>query len=82
MAKRNKSSVLIASNLGRRALVFDEDEVVRLLRAAVEREGGQSAFAKRHGMDRSRVNRTLNGKLPVSGSIAKALRLRKVYVAE
>jgi hypothetical protein len=34
MAKRNKSSVLIASNLGRRALVFDEDEVVRLLRAA------------------------------------------------
>jgi hypothetical protein len=28
MAKRDKSSVLIASNLGRRALVFDEDEVV------------------------------------------------------
>jgi hypothetical protein len=40
MAKRDKSSVLIASNLGRRALVFDEDDVVRTLRAAVEREGG------------------------------------------
>jgi hypothetical protein len=53
MAKRSKPSVLIASNLGRHALVFDEDDVVRLLRAAVEREGGQSAFAKRHGVDRA-----------------------------
>ena len=32
MAKRNKSSVLIASNLGHHALVFDEDDVVRMLR--------------------------------------------------
>ena len=50
MAKRNKSSVLIASNLGHHAFVFDEDDVVRLLRAAVEREGSQVAFAKRHGV--------------------------------
>ena len=52
MAKRSKSSVLIASNLGRHALVFDEDDIVHLLRAAVEREGSQSAFARRHGVDR------------------------------
>src|SRR5260370_1333597 len=33
MAKRKKSSaVLIAGNLGHHALVFDEDDVVRLLR--------------------------------------------------
>ena len=82
MAKRDKSSVLIASNLGRRALVFDEDDVVRMLRAAVEREGGQSAFAKHHGLDRVLINMILNSKRPVSGSVAKALGLRKVYVAE
>ena len=80
MAKRSKSSVLIASNLGRHALVFDEDDIVHLLRAV--REGSQSAFAKRHGVDRVLVNTILNGKRPVSGGIAKALGLRKVYVAE
>ncbi len=77
MAKRDKSSVLFAGNLGRRALVFDEDDVVRMLRAAVEREGGQSAFAKHHGLDRVLINMILNGKRPVS-----TLGLRKVYVAE
>jgi hypothetical protein len=35
------------------ALVFDEHDIVRLLRAAIEREGGQSAFAKHHGVDRA-----------------------------
>ena len=82
MAKRDKSTVLVASNLGRHALVFDEADVVRLLRAAVEREGGQSAFAKHHGLDRVLINMILKGKRPVSGSVAKALGLRKVYVAE
>jgi hypothetical protein len=82
MPKRDKSSVLIASDLGHHALVFNEDDVVRLLRAAVEREGGQSAFARSHGVDRVLVNGILKGKRPVSGSIAKALGLRKVYAAE
>jgi hypothetical protein len=53
-----------------------------VLRAAVEHEGSQVAFAKRHGLDRVLVNMILNGKKAVSGSIAKALGLRKVYVAE
>jgi hypothetical protein len=82
MAKRNKSSVLIASNLGHHALVFEEDDVVRLLGAAVEREGGQSAFAKHHNLDRAFINMILNGKRAASGSVTKALGLRKVYVAE
>jgi glucokinase len=81
MTKRDKLSVLIA-NLGHHALVFNEDDVVRLLRAAVEREGSQVAFAKRHGVDRVLVNMILNGKRHVSRHIAKALGLRKVYVAE
>jgi hypothetical protein len=82
MAKRDKSSVLIASNLGHHTLVFEEDDVVHLLSAAVEREGGQSAFAKHHGLDRVLLNMILNGKRPVSGSVANALGLRKVYVAK
>jgi hypothetical protein len=36
--------------------MFDEDEVIELLRAAVEHEGGQRAFANRHGLDRTYVN--------------------------
>jgi hypothetical protein len=68
--------------LGRRAVVFEEHEVVRLVRLAVEREGGQSAFAKRHGVDRVFINMILNGKRRVSDSVAKALGLRKLFVAE
>jgi hypothetical protein len=45
-------------------------------------EGGQTAFAKCHGVDRVPVNMILNGKRPVSDAIAKALGLRKVYVVE
>ena len=82
MAKRNKSSASLIPDLGRHALVFDKDDIVRLLRAAVEREGSQTAFAKRHGVDRVLVNMILNGKRSVTGSIAKALGLRKAYVAE
>jgi hypothetical protein len=66
----NSSAPVIPSGLGFHALVFDEDDVVRLLRAAVEREGGQSAFAKRHGVDRVLVNMILNGKRTVRGAIA------------
>jgi hypothetical protein len=62
---------------------LDESDVVRLLKAAVEREG-QSGFAIRHGVDRSLVHRILKDERPVSDSIEKALGLRmvKVYVAE
>ena len=83
MAKRNKSSAdLVAPDLGFHALVFDEHDVARLLRATVEREGGQSAFAKHHGVNRAYLNMVLNGKRPVSDSIAGALGLHKVYVAQ
>jgi predicted transcriptional regulator len=60
---------------------FDRNDIVRLLRAVVEREGGQTAFAKRHRIDRSTINRVLKGKLPVGDAIAKVLKLRRVYVA-
>jgi DNA-binding phage protein len=70
------------TNLGRRLLTFNYDEVVQLLRAAVEREGSQVAYARRHGLERSQVNQTLTGKRPVSASVVKALGLRKIYAPE
>jgi hypothetical protein len=73
-----KSAAALFSGLGRKALVFDDDAVVRLLRAAIEREGSQTAFAKGCGVNRS----VLNGKRHASGRLLKALGLRKVYVVE
>jgi hypothetical protein len=68
------------NQIGRLAVVFDEDDLIRLLRAAVEREGGQTAFAKRY--DRTRVNRILSRQLRASEAIAKALGLRRAYIAD
>jgi DNA-binding phage protein len=67
---------------GHLAVVFEEDDLVGLLRAAVEREGGQTAFAKRYKVDRSRVNRILSRQLRSSEAITKALGLRRVYIAD
>jgi len=75
---RNRAS----SNIGTYALTFNHDEVVRLLKAAVEREGSQVAFARRHGLERTQLNQILTGKRPVSASVVKALGLRKVYTAK
>ena len=73
---------LLACRTGRLAEIFEEDDLVRLLRAAVEREGGQAAFAKRYKVDRSRVNRILSRQLRTSEAVAKALGLRRVYIAD
>ena len=63
-------------------LVLNDDDVVELLKAAVEREGGQSAFAKRYDVNRTELNSILNGRRRISASVAKALGLRRVYVVE
>jgi hypothetical protein len=68
-----------ASNMGTYALIFNQGEVVRLLKAAVEREGSQLAYAKHHGVDRAHLNQILNGKKHIGPSFLKALGLRNVY---
>ena len=70
---KRKPEVAFAGEIGRQAAIFDEDDVVRLLRAAVEREGSQTAFAKRHGIERTRINAILSGKRPITESVAKLL---------
>jgi len=61
---------------------FDHDEVVELLKAAVEREGSQRAYATRHGLDRANMNQILNGKRRVGPTFLKALGLRIVYAKD
>jgi hypothetical protein len=62
--------------------VLDDDDVVHFLRAAVKREGSQSAVAKRYGVDRGTMNSILNGKRRVTATVLKAFGLRKVYVID
>jgi len=76
-----RQSKSIASNFGFHARVFDNDDVIRLLAAAVESEGSQTAFAKHHGINRTYLNMIFHRKKPVSDSIAGAVGLRKVYIA-
>jgi len=68
--------------LGSQVLAFDDHEVVQLLRAAIDREGNQTAFAQRHGLERTGLNMILRGKRPVSDAVIKTLGLRKLYVPE
>jgi DNA-binding phage protein len=81
---RRKDSAELAreTNLGSHLLVFNDDEVIQLLRAAVEREGNQGAFARRFGIERTGLNMMVNGKRPVTTAVVKALGLRKVYTPE
>jgi hypothetical protein len=81
-ADSKRNAIAPSSDLGRNAFVFDEGEVVHLLRAAVDREGSQIAFADHYGVDRANVSSVLNGRRRINDSLVKALGLRKVYVVE
>ena len=80
--KAEIAALLESSNIGFHTLILDDLGVVQLLKAAIEREGSISAFAKRHGLERSYLSSVLNGRRPVSSPLAKALGLRKVYALQ
>jgi hypothetical protein len=65
--------------LGIRSLIFDDHEVIQLLRTAIERVGSQDAFARRHGIDRNSSQSDFERKKSVNTAVMRALRLRKVY---
>ena len=69
-----------SKKLGRRERVFDDDEALILLKAAIEREGSASAFADHFGIHRSYVSHVLRGRYPIAAALIKALGLRRVYV--
>ena len=77
-----RSAIARSSGLGRTALVFDDDDVVGLLRTAIEREGSQIAFAKHYGINRTHLSMVLSGKRPVGDAVAEALGLHKAYVVK
>ncbi|MFZ2082621.1 MAG: hypothetical protein WAV38_39385 [Xanthobacteraceae bacterium] len=68
--------------LGSQVHAFNDEEVVQLLRAAIECEGNQTAYARRHGLERTGLNMILRGKRPVTDAVIKSLGLRKLYVPE
>jgi hypothetical protein len=63
-------------------LVLELRDVVHLLRAEVDRAGGQTAWAKRAQVHRTIVNRVLKGRKLPNKKIIRALRLRAVFVPE
>jgi hypothetical protein len=80
MAPEIDDKIPLSSGLGSVEFVFRGDDVVQLLRTAIEHEGSQIAFAKHHGINRTYLNMILSGKRPVGDTVAEALGLHKVYV--
>ena len=73
------AGLLEGGKTGNHGLILDDKDVLLLLKAAIKQEGNISAFARRHGLERSQLNNMLLGKRAVSGPLVKALGLRKVY---
>ena len=71
---KGKIGALLANgDVGSHALILDDRDVVLLLRAAIELEGNQVTFAKRHGLERTHMNAILNGRRLASGSNRRTL---------
>ena len=59
---------------------LDDKDVIQMLRAEVERAGGQSAYARQVGLNRNNINQILVGKMPVTKGVTRALKLRRVFI--
>jgi hypothetical protein len=70
------------TGFGRRGVIFEEEDVVRLLRVEIKKDGSQAAWARRRSIERANVNAMLSGRIPVSKTVADALGLRRVYTAK
>jgi hypothetical protein len=85
--KRYKCSMKLkcrgaVAEFGRRGVIFEEEDVVRLLRVEVEKDGSQAAFARRGNVERLYVNAILCGKRPVTKTVANAIGLRRTYTTK
>jgi hypothetical protein len=76
MKSKGTASVV---KFGRPGIIFDEEDVIRLLRLEIEKDGSQAAWARRCKIERPSVNAMLAGRIPVSRTVADALGLRRVY---
>jgi DNA-binding phage protein len=73
---------LATTRLSNQYSYADNKDLVRLLRSEVEKAGGQSAWARREGIDRTLLNRVLNDQKPPSKEIIRALKLCNVYALD
>jgi hypothetical protein len=55
--KQEVAEFLASNNVGSRAFVLGDKDVVHLLRAIIKREGSISAFSRRHGLELSQLNK-------------------------
>jgi hypothetical protein len=62
--------------------ILEIADLIRLLRSEITQAGGQKAWAKKKGLDRSHVNTILNGRRPLTKKIIQALSLRVVFVQQ
>ena len=70
------------TEFGRPGVVLDEEDVIRLLRVEIEKDGSQAAWARRRRIERPSVNAMLSGRIPVSKTVANAIGLRRTYTAK
>jgi hypothetical protein len=68
--------------LGSYGHFFEDADALKLLHSKVKAAGGQNAFSRQTGVERSHLNLVLNGRRPLSPSIIDALNLRVVYVPD
>ncbi len=59
--------------------MIDNKDIIRLLRSEVKRAGGQCSWVRRERIDRTMLNRVLNGQKPPTKEIVRALKLCNVY---
>ena len=62
--------------------ILERKDIVQLLRSEVEEAGGQVAWAKKHGLDRTIVNKVMHRARPPTEGIIRALGLRIVVVSD
>jgi len=72
----------IVSEFGRRGVIFEKEDVLRLLRVEIEKDGSQAAWARRCSIERANVKAMLSGRIPISKTVADALGLRRAYTAK
>ena len=62
--------------------IFELEDVIPLLRSKVKRGGGQVAWSKKTGINRSTLYRVLTGRRLPNKKIIRALKLRTVFVSD
>ena len=79
MKSKGTASVV---EFGRPGIIFDEEDVIGLLRLEIEKDGSQAAWARRCRIERANVNAMLSRRIPISKTVANALGLRRTYTTK